>query len=91
MASFASTKAAWTQKVRENNDQLRFRPPPQVEHTCRLDQNLVRDAIKIDLPFYSGSQLELGGAFESGKFLKNLHLIYFPKLYKWAEGGVLFT
>ena len=42
MASFASTEATWTKKLNENNGQLRFHPPPQVEHESRLDKSQLK-------------------------------------------------
>ena len=38
MASSASTEAAWTKKVSEDNGQLLFCQPPQVVHASRVDQ-----------------------------------------------------
>ena len=36
--SGGACKATWAKKLDENKGQLRFCPPPQVEHASRLDQ-----------------------------------------------------
>ena len=47
IARFASTEAAWINKVSENNGQLCFRPSPRVAHASRLDQKKMITIVSI--------------------------------------------